>query len=79
MGMEPNISLFVFGILIKYCYHPLLPEFFLPGGWVQGSPPHLEKFSPSRRLPPTKQQFPSCNPKETAFIAAVIPPAPFFF
>ena len=29
--------------------------------------------------PPTKQQFSSCNPIKTAFLALVIAPAPFLF
>ena len=50
------------------------------------SPPHLEKFPPSRLLrtkylspPTTKQQFSSYNSIKTAFLAAVIAVAPFLF
>ena len=50
-------------------------------------PLNLEEF-PLSRLPPshqifipstTKQQFSSYNPKEIAFLAVVIDPAPFLF
>ena len=45
------------------------------------APPPTKFLSPlhQKPTPPTKQQFPNYNTIKTAFLAAVIAPAPFLF